>query len=223
MRGRTISAGLVALLVLLTAHCIGAERGYFVFSGSAAQEAMDLTFRCKSDANWLYVEYTVHNNTASDLYSYDGAPGVPSDNPEWPDATQQVYISFRAPGAVQIKRMRAPIPPGQRLAQVRIPVVARVKPGAARVVRFRIHLPLSERSEYTPDFSGATYEERVVNTIEMWVGYFALDPRAQLAPLPDHPDLFQVHSQSANQLLAHCAVAHTVKVRVRTDPKFQRL
>src|SRR5438105_4639284 len=140
-RGRTIEVA----LALLFALCGAASRmEAFVYGSPALKEAMQITLRCKVDAQWLYVEYKLRNDTAGDLYSYDGAPGVATDSPDWPDATQQVYISFHSPDTVQIKRLRAPLPSGSRIAQVRFPPVAKVGPGATRTVRFRIRLPLKE-------------------------------------------------------------------------------
>jgi hypothetical protein len=85
-------------------------------------------------------------------------------------------------------------------------------------------LPVKERSEFSPDFSGATYEEQTVNECELKIGYFWKTPATILKPL-GHPNVWQVVKGASlaetHEISGMTRV--TFELLVRTDAQFIRL
>ncbi len=172
----------------------------------------------------LRVAYQLENHSRSVLAVYDGADTpAPDDTESWPDLTENVYLSFQEPATLHLKRIRPPLPEDEDITFVNIPVASRLEPGAVRKTRFALKLPLSEFNEYYPDYPGAQWEERTATEVQLWIGYFRATPETEFQPLPDAPHIFSLGGQFGEQEFVTARQALTVKVRVRTDPVFQRL
>jgi hypothetical protein len=183
---------------------------------------LDLTLKleCEVQKGILHVRYVLTNLAKLPILAYDGAPGLPPDA-KWPDLTAQLYVSVLGE-SVAFKRVNPPIPPGVQVNRVFLPPLSQTLPGESRTVQFQLHEPVAERSQYTPDFSGATYRERPVQQIELHLGYFWQTAGMELTPFPANPKAFRLKGAHAPQLLAVARSYQTLLVKERTDSIFQR-
>jgi hypothetical protein len=184
---------------------------------------MDVSLKvgCRVQDGMLYIEYSLENRGNRALLAYDGAPGVPPDV-EYPDLDGQIYVSAVG-DTVELKRINPPPLPGVNMNRVFVPPVSQVLPGSDRKVRFRLHLPLVERSQYTPDFPGAQYQERVAHNIQLWIEYFWKTESVELQPFAKNPGAFRVIGAHGEPRLASAGCTQEVSVKVRVDNKFQRV
>jgi len=192
----------------------------------ATPEPADVTLRATMSltADELRVAYQLENRGRSVLAVYDGAAGAPPQEPDgWPDLTGQVYVSFQAPSLLHLKRIRPPTPKGKRIARIHIPAASRLEAGAKREVRFALKLPLAEYSQYFPAHSGAQWEERTATRVQLWIGYFRATAETVFKPLPQNPQIFRLGGRFGAQEFVTASQELEVKVRVRTDPVFQRV
>jgi hypothetical protein len=188
--------------------------------------SLALTIRARLEGECLLVHYVSKNPGAEPLYSYDGAPGAPDE--EFPDLSSHLglFVSYRQPAgpddlpAVSVKRILGTPPPGRKVTDVFIPAVFRLMPGKSREVRFRIPVPLIEKSEFSPDFPDARYELRSAKVLQLVIGYMALPPETKLKPFADNPLTFKVVGAHGSQDFASAAVELAVPVKVRTDGLF---
>jgi len=169
----------------------------------------------------LLVSYALVNAGAEPLIVFDGAGGT-GDQPA--DLTGQVYVSLGGAAVARILRIRPPTHPTKKTTRIFVPAVSEVKPGETRRVKFRLMLPLKERSEYTPDFAGAVYQQQQVSQIELCVDYFRKTLLTELKPL-GKPGVFQVAKGLAplsdTRRLSATAAA-SIPLLVRTDNIFIR-
>jgi len=179
-----------------------------------------LGLECRVEEGILHVHYVLTNNGRLPLLAYDGAPGLPPDAP-WPDLKGQLYVSVVG-DAVALKRVNPPLPSGVQVNRVFIPPLSQTLPGQRREVRFQCREPVTERSEYTPDFSGATYRERSVHTVELYLGCFWKTDNMDLVPFAANPNAFRLKQAHGPQSLVSARSMQTVHVKERTDPNFQR-
>lgn len=179
-----------------------------------------LTTRARIEGDWLLIEYQTANRGTDTVLTYDAAPGDPTQ--EYPDLSRHygLFVSYRHPGTVQVKRVLA-TPVGPKVTFVDIPAVFQLLPGHSRTVKFKLPLPLTEKSEFSPEFDGAKYELREANSVEVCVGYMTLPAGSKLKPFPENPQAFKVIGSHGPQREATATVATTVTVRVRTDGQFQ--
>ena len=169
----------------------------------------------------LRVTYAIRNGGRHPLLAYDGAPGAPPDA-EWPGLDGQIYVSVVG-DSVALKRINPPTPPDEDINRVFIPPLSETLPGQTRKVKFCLKLPLTERSQYTPDFAGAVYKEHSVRRVEICVGCFWRTPTMELQPLPANPKAFRLKTAHGPQSILYGASIQTAPVRERTDDKFQRI
>jgi hypothetical protein len=200
---------------------MGGVTSWVIFPGGTKDMHVAIAVSCRAQNGLLNVEYTLANLGAVPLLAYDGAPGVPADA-EWPDLDGQIYISV-VQDTVQLKRINPPPIPGMNMNRVYIPPVSQVPPNGVRRVRFRLKLPLVERSQYTPDFSGAQYRDQVINIVQLSIGYFWKSDSTLLEPFPSSPNVFRVRGPHGEQHVASATSMQQLPVRVRTDGKFQRI
>jgi hypothetical protein len=181
-----------------------------------------LTARARIEGDWLLIEYHATNRGSQTVMTYDGASGEPGQ--EYPDLSSHrgVFITYMNQGIVQIKRALV-TPPSGKVTAVRIPALSRLLPGESRTVRFKLPLPLTEKSEFSPDFDGATYELRKVKSLQVCLGYMILPEGSTLNPFPENPQAFKVVGSHGAQREATATVEIAVTVRFRTDGQFHRL
>jgi hypothetical protein len=179
-----------------------------------------LTVLARAEAEWLLVHYEVTNPNADPVYSYDGAPGDPDQ--EYPDLSAHVGLFVRSgdPATVAVKRILGMPPPGKTVNVVFVPPVFRLLPGEPRSVKFKLPLPLVDKSEYSPDFPDARYERRTAKVLQLVIGYMALPPKSEVKPFPANPLAFRVLGTHGPQHFATAAAAVSVPVEARTDEMF---
>lgn len=180
-----------------------------------------LSLECRIVENSLQVAYGLSNQGDRPLLAYDGATGIPPDS-KWPSLDGQIYISAHGP-AVALKRVYPAPPPNKNITFVRMPPLSQVLPRETRRVQFTLRLPLVERSEYTPDFPGAKYEERAVSPVELMIGCFWKSESMEIVPFPDNPKAFRLKGAHGPQQFATTSTPLRVTLRVRTDDKFFRM
>ena len=179
-----------------------------------------LTVTCRVQDQKLLVEYSISHHGSQPLLAYDGAPGIPP-GAQWPDLDGQIYISA-GDGLVELKRINPPSPAGKLSARAFVPPVSQVFPGEPRSVRFQLPLPLVERSQYTPDFPGAQYQERMVHWIRVTLGYFWKGKSTELQAFPENPTAYRVLGAHGKQQFVSSGCTQDALVRVRVDDQFQR-
>jgi hypothetical protein len=169
----------------------------------------------------LQVSYALANQSAQTLVVFDGAKGTGEG--EYPDLTGHCYVSYAAPAMVRVLRIRPPAHPFKDTTRTFMPTVSEVLPGQTRKVKFRLGLPLKERSQFSPDFAGALYSAQPANELELKIGCFWKTPETQLKPLG--PNVFQiVQGASLAQTIEVSARAKVVfELQIRTDANFIRM
>jgi hypothetical protein len=189
----------------------------------AGAERMDfsLSLECRVVENILQVGYGLSNQGDRPLLAYDGAAGLPPDS-KWPALDAQIYISAHGDAAA-LKRVYPTAPPNKDITFVRMPPLSQVLPRETRRVQFTLRLPLVERSEYTPDFPGAKYQERTVSAVELMVGCFWKSESMEIVPFPSNPKAFRLKAAHGPQQFAAASTPLRVTLRVRTDDKFVRM
>jgi hypothetical protein len=183
--------------------------------------AVSLSLQGEIKENWLQIHYTVSNHGKATILTYDGAAGDGAQG--WPDLSSQVYVSFAAPHMACVKRVRPPLPKDRDVTFVRMPAVYRLAPGQSREVRFRLPLPLVERSEWSPHFKDAKYELRSIEQVQLWVGYFEQQEGTQLKPLDKAPGAYLVRGVFGKQEFATRAIALRLDLKARVDAAFERM
>src|ERR1039457_4184793 len=127
----------------------------------------------------LHVRYALINRAGRAIVAFDGATGTGGG--PFPDLTGQCYVSC-ADGAVRVQRIRPSPHPSIDTTRIFMPAVSQIAPQETRRVQFRLPLPVKERSEYTPDYPGAMYEQQLVNRLELRIGYFFKTGETVLKP-----------------------------------------
>jgi hypothetical protein len=186
-------------------------------------EGMDVAITIETQVvdGMLRVAYALRNAGKHPLLAYDGAPGLPPDG-EWPSLDGQIYVSASGE-SVALKRISPPEPADVNINRVFIPPLSETLPGQTRKVKFCLKFPLTERSQYTPDFAGAVYNDRTVRKVEICVGCFWRTAAMELQPFPGNPKSFRLKTAHGPQSILCAASTQTVPVRERTDDKFQRI
>jgi hypothetical protein len=170
----------------------------------------------------LQVSYVLANHGSMPLVVYDGAKGPGED--AYPDLAGQCYISYSPPDVARVLRIRPPVHPFKDTTRTFMPPVSEVAPGGRREVRFRLSLPLKERSEFTPDFAGAVYEKEPVKMLELRIGCFWKTPDTVLRPL-SVPDVWAVVKGAPLSRTFEVSAVSKVsfEMLVRTDSVFIRM
>jgi hypothetical protein len=191
-------------------------------SGAMAADNVTLELRAEIRENALHVGYGITNRDSRSLVSFDGAIGVGGG--EFPDLIGNCYVSSTGPGVVRILRIRPPAHPTKNTTYTFMPPAAEVKPGETRRVRLGLALPLKERSEFSPDFPGATYEKQTVARLELRIGYFWKTEDTVLQVLTP-PNVWRVvKGAPLSQIFqVAAAVPANCELLVRTDAKFIRM
>ena len=170
----------------------------------------------------LLVDYALTVRGSLNLITFDGAIGLAHG--EYPDLTRACYISFSGEGTVCLMLTRPPPHPLKDSARTFIPPVAEVKAGNVRRVGFGIPLPLRERSEFSPEFAGATYAPQSASRIELRIGCFWRTDETVLSSLGP-PNVWRAAKgaplSKIFQVTATAAVL--LDVFVRTDAQFIRM
>jgi len=180
-----------------------------------------LELDCRAEQGKLHVRYALRNDGGLPLLAYDGAPGKPPEA-EWPDLAGQLYVSVTG-DKVSLKRILAPLPPGIEVNRVFIPPLSRTMPGERREVRFVLDEPVAERSEFTPDFPGATWREETARYVELQLGCFWMTPGMEPVPFPANPKAFRLKGAHGAQSFLTVQKQCAVRVKQRTDAAFRRL
>jgi hypothetical protein len=179
-----------------------------------------IAVECKIADGMLRVAYTLKNAGKLPLLGYDGASGLPADA-EWPSLDGQIYISVEG-DSVALKRVNPPLPADADVNRVFIPPLSQTLPGQTRKVRFCLKLPLTERSQYTPDFEGAEYKAHAVRRVDLCVGCFWKTDAMQVQPFSANSNAFRLKTAHGPQSIVCGGSAMSVTVRERVDDKFQR-
>lgn len=179
-----------------------------------------LSLRARTEGDWLLVDYEAKNAGAETVFCYDGAPGEPGQ--DYPDLSTHLglFVRWGEPAKVSIKRILGAPPPGRKVTRVIVPSLSRLDPGQSREVRFRLPLPLVEKSEFSPHFVRASYEARAAKTLEIVLGHMILPPGSAAEPLSGNPRAWKVRGAHGPQQLATASASLTVSVKVRTDTSF---
>jgi len=187
---------------------------------AADNVTLELTAQVREKA--LLVGYGITNRDSRTLVSFDGAIGAGGG--EFPDLTGSCYVSYAGPGVVRVMRIRPPAHPTKDTTRTFIPPASEVRPGETRRVRFSLALPLRERSEFSPDFSGATYEKQAVTRLELYIGCFWKTEETVLQVLTP-PNVWRVvKGAPLSQIFPVSRVAPVnCELLVRTDAKFVRM
>ncbi|MGA2723874.1 MAG: hypothetical protein ABSG79_15870 [Bryobacteraceae bacterium] len=188
---------------------------------SNATDTLVLDLSASVEGGALHVRYALINRAGRAIVAFDGATGTGGG--PFPDLTGQCYVSF-ADGAVRVQRIRPSPHPSIDTTRIFMPAVSQIAPQETRRVQFRLPLPVKERSEYTPDYPGATYEQQLVNRLELRIGYFFKTGETVLKPLGT-PGVFQaVKGASLSQTFQVAQICPaTIDVLVRTDAEFLRM
>jgi hypothetical protein len=170
----------------------------------------------------LRVSYVLANSSSRTLVVFDGATGV--GEAEYPDLTGQCYVSHAGAAVARVLRIRPPAHPFKDTTRTFMPAVSEVAPGEMRKVRFRLALPLRERSEFSPHFAGAKYAKQSIDTLELRIGGFWKTPETILKPL-GQPNVWRVVKGASLtetfQVSARAKV--TFELQGRTDASFIRM
>jgi len=186
-----------------------------------ATETLSLELTARVADRFLQVSYALANDSHQTIVAYDGAAGVGGG--EYPDLTGKCYVSYAGSGRARILRIRPPAHPTMDTTHTFVPAVSVVDPGEIRHVKFRLAVPVKERSEFSPEFSGATYQEQTVNECELGIGYFWKTQATVLKAL-GHPNVWQVVKGASltetHEISAMTRV--TFELLVRADSEFIR-
>ena len=133
-----------------------------------------LSLRARTEGDWLLVDYEAKNASTETVFCYDGAPGDPGQ--DYPDLSAHLglFVRWGEGARVSVKRILGAPPPGRKVTKVVVPSLSRLEAGQSREVRFRLPLPLVEKSEFSPHFAQAVYETRTAKTLEMVLGHMVL-------------------------------------------------
>lgn len=179
-----------------------------------------LSMSCKSTDGWLQVEYSISNGTERRVLTYDGAPGKPEQG-QWPDLAQQVYVHFSPPAGVLLKRVRPSLPINTDITFAFIPPVFLLEPHQARIVGFRLPLPLIEFSQYASPTPVYPTRRIQVEQIRLVIGYFFHESGTKLKPLVT-PGVYKAAGQFGAQRFIERTCNSAVQLDVRTEPDFSR-
>jgi len=182
---------------------------------------LTVTVQARIEGEWILIDYHTANRSAVDVYSYDAAPGEPGE--EYPDFSplRGLYVCHsRDAGKVLVKRMLGSPPAGHKATAVTIPALFQLKPGQARDVKFKLPLPLADKSEFSPHFAEAKYEQHTAKALELVIGYMALPAGSSVKPFPDNPMAFKAQGAHGPQQFAVATVAAAVPVKSRVDGSF---
>ena len=183
-------------------------------------ERVQLSAKCRTEEGALLVDYELSNHGQEPIVAFDGAVGDPAKKYE--DLTQNLYIGVRGNEDVRILRVVPQPPAGLAAAHVPTPAVSLIEPGRTRKVSFKLPLPLKERSQFTPDYPGATYEKRQYQKVLLVIQIALKTEKTSLVPFPANPGAFRLNGEAGpgGRVESSCNVA--VDVLVRTDSGFLR-
>lgn len=181
---------------------------------------VSLALRARADGDRLLVDYEARNDGGATVFGYDGAPG--DANEEYPDLSAHLglFVRWVEPATVSIRRILGSPPPGRKVTKVVVPALSRLEPGESRHVRFRLPLPLAEKSQFSPRFIGADRETREASTLQLVVGYMVLPEGSTAEPFPANPAAWKARGPHGPQVLVTASFAIALRVRVRTDASF---
>jgi len=187
-----------------------------------ATDSVTLTVTARTFDEGLHVTYALTNAGPHTIVAYDGAAGLGEG--EYPDLTGQCYVSYTGQEVARILRIRPPAHPTKETTRTFMPAASEIPPGETRHVQFRLPLPLKERSEFSPDFSGARYEKHRCLWLELRIGHFLKTPDTVLKPY-DRPNVWQVvkGASLAETRQVGTTTAAAFDLLVRTDPGFIRM
>ena len=181
---------------------------------------VSLALRARADGDRLLVDYEARNDGGVTVFGYDGAPGDAVE--EYPDLSAHLglFVRWVKPATVSIRRILGAPPPGRKVTKVVVPALSRLEPGQVRSVRFRLPLPLAEKSQFSPRYIGADRETRETSTLQLVVGYMVLPAGSTAEPFPANPAAWKVRGPHGPQVLATASFSIALRVRVRTDAAF---
>jgi len=170
----------------------------------------------------LIVTYSIISaEPLRNLLTFDGGRGEPGI--EVPDLTNQVYVSFEQPNMIHIKRVSPPLPIHKDITSVRIPAVRRLEPGETSTAKFRLDLPLREKSEYFPHHPDVPYSSHRCRQLTFWLGYIVETPEVPVETLNEERGIFRIRGSIREQQFVTDSGAVDVEVLVRQDSAFERV
>ena len=181
---------------------------------------VQLSANCRIESGALLVDYELTNRGPQPVVAFDGAVGDPAKKYE--DLSKNLYIGVRGHEAVQILRIVPQPPTGVAVAHVPVPALSLIEPGQTRSVSLKLPLPLKERSQFTPDYPGATYETRQYGKVILVIQTALKTEKTKLVPFPSNPAAYKLEGEAGpgGRVEASCNTA--VDVLVRTDGGFLR-
>jgi hypothetical protein len=189
-------------------------------NGSPVPTAIHLSLNAQIAGDWLHLNYEIENASDSTWLSYDAGATLAEDGPR--ELSAIAPVSFAPPASLRVMQVRQQPPEGRDMFVVRHPFVRRIEPGAKLAGRLRVSCPVTERNQYRPDYSGATYDTLTAEQVELWIGGFVPTEHTVLVPSDDLPGVYSVQRGHGEQKIVTATAAATVPVRVRTDAKFER-
>lgn len=185
-----------------------------------AVSPVTMSAAAKVAGGWLLVDYKVVNRGPVPVCTYDGAPGDPAS--EYPNFADHygVFVRFRPPDGAEVRRIFGPPPPDKDYKKILIPSVFELKPGAGRAVKFKMPLPLTSKSQFSPPFADMKIEDKPCKSVLIVVGYMTLPPKSKLEPFPENPQAFRVIGTHGPQELATALVPLSLVMKARTDDAF---
>ena len=181
---------------------------------------VQLSMKCRPQDGALLVDYELSNNGQQSIVGFDGRVGDPTKKYE--DLTQSVYIGVRGDGSVGILRVVPKPPTGVSVAHIPVPALSLIEPGQTRKVSFKLPLPLKERSQFTPDYPGATYEQRHYSKVLLVIEIALKTDKTILTPFPANPAAYRLSGGLGPSTRVTASCDSAVDVLVRTDNGFLR-
>jgi hypothetical protein len=181
---------------------------------------VQLSVKCRTEGGVLLVDYELTNGGPQPVVAFDGAVGDPAKKYE--DLTKNVYVGVHGNEAVRILRIVPKPPAGVSVAHVPVPALSLLEPGSTRSVSFKLPLPLKERSQFTPDFPGATYDSREYGKVVLVIQTALKIETTKLVPFPANPAAYKLEGQAGPGGRVEASCNTPVDVFVRTDNGFLR-
>lgn len=187
---------------------------------SNAADTLVLTLSATVSENALLIKYTLTNRTPNTVVAFDGATGIGGG--DFPDLTGQCYVSY-IDGSARILRIRPGPHPAKDTTRILMPSASVLAPQEERRVQFRLAIPVKECAEYSPDYSGAKYENHAARGVDLRIGYFFKTAETVVQPIA--PGVFKVVRAAplsqTYQVSQSCSAAF--EMLVRTEPDFLRM
>lgn len=186
------------------------------------RSGVTLTTICEVQPEAIVIGYRLVNaDPYVAIYAFDGAAGDPDD--PTPDLSSQLYVTFEPPEIVGVKRVWPPLPKGANIRCAVVPAMSHVSPSGTRSVRFRLPLPLRERSEYFPHYPGAEYRPARARRLALTIGYLREVEGFRAECVNQELGIFRMRGTREPQHFVTATVTADLQVLVRVEDYFQRV